>query len=33
VLLRAQTPDDRLELLVTLLGDEAAVLARRLEGG
>lgn len=33
VLLRAQTPDERLELLVTLLGDEAAVLARRLEGG
>ncbi len=32
-LLRAETPEARLELLVGLLGEEAAVLARRLEGG
>ncbi|MBW3611033.1 MAG: LON peptidase substrate-binding domain-containing protein [Actinobacteria bacterium] len=32
-LLRAETPDARLELLVALVDEEAAVLARRLEGG
>lgn len=32
-LLAAETPDIRLELLLALLQDEAAVLARRLEGG
>ncbi len=32
-LLRAPTPEQRLELLAGLLDDQAAVLARRLEGG
>ncbi len=32
-LLRAETPLARLELLASLLGEAAAVLARRLEGG